>query len=259
VTYASLLTVSHLDVSLGSGLRRVEILHDVSLEIPAGHTLGLVGESGSGKSTLAKTIVGIHRASSGSISLGDVDLSVGRAHVHHRRDIQLIPQDPYSSLNPRRTIGQTIAEAIDPKRPRVTQNRNRIEELLGLVALEGDAAIRYPSEFSGGQRQRIAIARALAVQPRVIVADEITSALDLSTQAEILALLDDLKRNLGLTTLFVSHNLAVVNHLCENVMVLLHGRVVESGPAAQVLHEPSSSYTQRLIDSVPGGRNFSLS
>ncbi|WP_341996573.1 ATP-binding cassette domain-containing protein [Microbacterium sp. LWH7-1.2] len=256
-----LLEVTGLNVTLGHGARATRILHDVDLALTRGSTVALVGESGSGKSTIAKTIIGIHRAQSGSIRFGDVEL-VGadrRTRRSVRRRIQLIPQNPYSSLDPRRTIGQTLAEAIDPVFARVARHRVQLEAALTAVSLDAEVMSRYPHEFSGGQRQRIAIARALAIDPEVIIADEITSALDVSTQAEILELLTRLRDELGLTMLFISHNLGVVSQLCDEVIVLLNGEVVEAGPVASVFAEPRAEYTRTLIESVPGGAAFDLS
>ncbi|GAT74982.1 oligopeptide ABC transporter ATPase [Microbacterium sp. HM58-2] len=254
------LAVEHLDVFLGVGARRTRILNDVSFEIPRGSTLGVVGESGSGKSTLAKTLVGIHRSQGGRIRFDGQDITHADRAMRRRlhREIQMIPQDPYSSLDPRRTIGQTLAEAIEPRSARTSRHRGRIVELLRLVQLDETIADRYPREFSGGQRQRIAIARALAVEPRLVVADEITSALDLSTQAEVLELFGDLKERLGLTVLFVSHNLAVVRQISDQVLVLFHGDVVETGAAESLFASPQEPYTQRLLASVPGGPGFSI-
>lgn len=255
-----LLDISGLTVTLGHGARAARILDDVSLAVPRGSTVGLVGESGSGKSTIAKTIVGIHSADSGEIRFDGHDLvrADRRTRARVRRRVQLIPQDPYSSLDPRRTVGQTLAEAIDPRRGRVGPHRERVVEALASVALGADAVGRYPHEFSGGQRQRIAIARALVTDPELVIADEITSALDVSTQAEILALLSGLREKLQLTMLFISHNLAVVNGMCDDVVVLLHGKIVEAGPTSQVFTAPTSEYTRRLIESVPGGPAFTL-
>lgn len=257
---APILQVNDLNVTLGHGLRSTKILHDVDLTLHRGSTVALVGESGSGKSTIAKTIIGIHRADSGSIRFDGVEL-VGadrRTRSSVRRRIQLIPQNPYSSLDPRRTIGQTLAEAIDPFLARVGKNRERISAALAAVALDDNAMARYPHEFSGGQRQRIAIARALATDPDVVIADEITSALDVSTQAEILELLARLRAELQLTVLFISHNLAVVNQVCDDVIVLLNGEVVESGSVERVFARPAADYTRTLIESVPGGAAFDL-
>ncbi|MEP6843347.1 MAG: ABC transporter ATP-binding protein [Pseudolysinimonas sp.] len=257
---APLLSVSGLVVELGSGARTSRVLNNVSLDVARGSAVGIVGESGSGKSTLAKTIVGIHRPERGSIVFAGTELtsrSASRSRSVMRR-IQYIPQDPYSSLNPRRTVGQTLAEAIDPRWSRVRAHRQQIVEALLAVALAEDAIDRYPHEFSGGQRQRIAIARALVTNPEIIIADEITSALDVSTQAEILTLLQRIRGDLGLTMLFISHNLAVVRELCDQIVVLLQGDVVESGATIDVFRHPKSDYTRRLIESVPGGPAFSL-
>ncbi|MEX8059245.1 ABC transporter ATP-binding protein [Microbacterium sp. 16-032] len=255
-----LLRISDLSVDLGHGIRSTRVLHGVSLEAERGRTIGIVGESGSGKSTLAKTIVGLHRIATGSVVFDGVELaSAPRASVAAvRRRVQYIPQDPFSSLDPRRTIGQTLAEAIDPVGARQRRHHARIVEALASVALGEDAVDRYPHEFSGGQRQRIAIARALVVDPDVIVADEITSALDVSTQAEILQLLERLQRERNLTMLFISHNLAVVEELCDEVVVLLHGRIVEQGAIAEVFADPREAYTRRLLESVPGGAAFDV-
>lgn len=254
------LEVRDLEVVLGRGVRATRVLNGVSFSIPVGTTVGLVGESGSGKSTIAKTIVGVHQPSGGSIRFDGEEIGElrGSRPAALRRRIQLIPQDPYSSLDPRRTIGQTLAEALDPRGASVRRHRDRISELLRLVAPDDSAIDRYPREFSGGQRQRIAIARALAVEPELVIADEITSALDLSTQAEILELFERLRRELSLTVLFVSHNLAVVRQVSDEVLVLLHGDLVEVGSAERVLSAPEHEYTRRLVASVPGGSGFSL-
>lgn len=256
----ALLTVEDLRVVLGSGASRTEVLHGLSFDLEEGSTLAVVGESGSGKSTLAKTIVGVHRSTEGRLLFRGDDITVrrGTRARESRRRMQLIPQDPYSSLDPRRTVAHTLAEAIDPRRASVDRNAIRITQLLDLVRLPADSASRYPREFSGGQRQRIAIARALAVEPDLIIADEVTSALDLSTQDEILRLLDDLKRDLGLTMIFVSHNLAVVQRMADRVLVLLNGDVVELGDQRQVFQSPRAEYTRSLLDSVPGGPGFDL-
>lgn len=256
----ALLTVRDLHVTLGHGARAATVLTDVSLDIPKGAIVGLVGESGSGKSTLAKTIMGIHRAQAGAIEFqGETIAGPGsRPRRSANRAIQLVPQDPYSSLDPRRTVGQTLAEAIDPRRARLAAHRDAVVAALEAVALDDTAVDRYPHEFSGGQRQRIAIARALITEPELIVADEITSALDVSTQAEIIDLLIRLREDKGLTMLFITHNLALVERLCDQVAVLLHGRVAESGPASQVLASPASDYTRQLVASVPGGPGFTL-
>ena len=255
-----LLQISDLVVSLGHGRRRARVLNGVGLDLSRGSTVGLVGESGSGKSTIAKTAIGIHRPDSGSIIFDGTELAGAdrRTKAAVRRRLQLIPQDPYSSLDPRRRIGQTLAEAMDPVRARVRPHRDRISAALASVALDDSAIDRYPHEFSGGQRQRIAIARALVTEPELIIADEITSALDVSTQAEILTLLARLRDELRLSMLFISHNLAVVEEVCDEVVVLLHGDVVEQGRVADVFAHPRSAYTRTLLESVPGGPGFHL-
>ncbi|WP_217185706.1 ABC transporter ATP-binding protein [Streptomyces sp. AC495_CC817] len=252
-----LLRVEDLTVELGHGVAARRVLKGVSFDIPRGSTLALVGESGSGKTTLARTLVGVHRPSSGRILVDDAPLRTSRGRAG-AATVQMIPQDPYSSFDPRRTVAQSLAEALDPIRARVKPVRTRIAELLSQVSLDPDAMDRYPHEFSGGQRQRLAIARALAPRPRFVIADEITSALDLTTQAEILNLLADLRRRLSLTMLFISHDLAVVRHVSDSVAVLLHGDLVELGPTGATFAEPKHPYTAQLLASVPGDPRFRL-
>jgi ABC-type oligopeptide transport system ATPase subunit len=259
-TAAPVLEVRGLEVTFGSGRSAAKVLKGVSTAIHRGKTLGIVGESGSGKSTLAKAIVGLNAASAGSISISGKDVSrmSGAERRAMRRDVQMIPQDPYSSLNPRRTIGQALAEAINPLRSNPKLHRDKISHWLSTIRLDPDVAERYPHEFSGGQRQRIAIARALAVEPRLIIADEITSALDLSVQAEILNLISRLRSELDLTMAFISHDLDVVHHVSDDIMVLFHGEVVELGDVDTVYGAPKHPYTRKLIDSVPGGPGFDI-
>ncbi|GAA1790596.1 hypothetical protein GCM10009712_42280 [Pseudarthrobacter sulfonivorans] len=237
-----------------------EVLHTVDLRIERGRTVGLVGESGSGKSTLAKAIIGTVPVSAGAISFDGANLAhLDRSRRREfRRRVQLIPQDPYSSLNPRRTVGQTLAEAINPLRPVVRRFEDRITAALEEVSLPPDLINRFPHEFSGGQRQRVAIARALIVEPDVVIADEITSALDVSAQAEVLELIEQLRIKRGITMLFISHNLAVVKQVCDDVAVLYRGDVIESGTAGDVFTNPVNDYTKLLLSSVPGSDRFSL-
>ncbi|GHH33437.1 dipeptide/oligopeptide/nickel ABC transporter ATP-binding protein [Lentzea cavernae] len=206
---------------------------DVSLTVPAGQVVGLVGESGSGKSTLAATAVGLVKPTEGEV----------------RADgkVQMVFQDPYSSLDPRMSIGNSIAEAM----PRGTNKKAEVARLLELVNLDPGRASSLPARLSGGQRQRVALARALAGDPRVVIADEITSALDVSVQGAVLNLVRDLQRQLGLSMLFISHNLAVVRYVSDRVAVMKTGRIVEEGPAAQVLADPRHEYTRELLAAAP--------
>ncbi|MGW5452853.1 ABC transporter ATP-binding protein [Nocardia sp. NPDC003979] len=244
------LAITGLSIAYGPKGRATTVVDDVSLRVPTGETLGLVGESGSGKSTIAKAVVGLVTPAAGQITLDGQPLT-GKSSRALRRRVQLISQDPYASLNPRMTIGAAIAEAVDPVRADPRRHSAAIEHWLATVSLDPAVARRYPHEFSGGQRQRIAVARALAVEPEVIVADEITSALDCSVQAEVLNLLLDLRDRLALTMLFISHDLAVVRHVSDAVAVLRHGKLVESGTCAQIYGSPSAAYTRQLLASVP--------
>jgi ABC-type glutathione transport system ATPase component len=234
--------------------REVAAAQDVTLTLRKGRTLGIVGESGSGKSTVARCIVRLIDPTSGGIRLVGreiSDLSRGLLQPHRKR-IQIIFQDPYRSLNPRITVGETIAEGpINYGMPH-RQALARAAELLELVDLPVDAISRYPHQFSGGQRQRIAIARALALDPDVLVADEAVSALDVSVQAQVLELLDDIQKRLGIALLFITHDLRVAAQICDDVAVMQHGRIVEQGPAAQVLTNPQVAYTRALLDAAPG-------
>jgi peptide/nickel transport system ATP-binding protein len=228
---------------------RLTAVDDVTLRVPAGRVVGLVGESGSGKSTLARAAVGLVPVTGGRVLLdGRPVPSRGR-----NRPLQMVFQDPYSSLDPRMTIGETVAEAIPPGLTR-TERRAEVARLLEMVHLDAARAAAYPGQLSGGQRQRVALARAIAGRPRVVVADEITSALDVSIQGAILNLVRELQRELGLSMLFISHNLAVVRYVADDVAIMLRGRLVEQGPAAQVLAAPRHDYTRALLDAVPGHR-----
>jgi peptide/nickel transport system ATP-binding protein len=219
-----------------------------------GRTLGIVGESGSGKSTVARCIVRLIDPTSGEIRLAGQDIStLSRATLRpHRKRIQIVFQDPYRSLNPRVTVGETIAEGpINYGIPRA-EALARAGELLELVDLPADAISRYPHQFSGGQRQRIAIARALALDPDVLVADEAVSALDVSVQAQVLELFDEIQTRLGIALLFITHDLRVAAQICDDVAVMQHGRIVEQGPAGEVLTHPQQAYTRQLLEAAPG-------
>jgi peptide/nickel transport system ATP-binding protein len=219
----------------------------VSLVVPPGRIVGLVGESGSGKSTLARAAVGLAPVESGRILLDGEPVPLkGR-----RRPVQMIFQDPFSSLDPRMSIGESVAEAIPRDVPR-GERRGEVARLLELVHIGSSRALSRPSELSGGQRQRVALARALAARPEVVVADEITSALDVSIQGTVLNLVRELQAELGLSILFISHNLAVVRYVASEVAVMYRGQIVEQGPTARVLTTPAHDYTRDLLAAVPG-------
>ncbi len=234
--------------------RRTAALQDVSIELARGSTLGVVGESGSGKSTLARCLVRLLMPDSGAVKLGELDI-LGLSRRQWRREvgrIQMVFQDPYASLNPRRRVGEIVTQgAILRGLPR-SEASEKARTLFGLVGLDPDAVIRFPHEFSGGQRQRIALARALALEPEILVADEPVSALDVSVQAQVLALLSDLKRSLGLSIVFITHDLRVAAQICDQVAIMQGGKIVEYGPAASVLTAPQQPYSIALLASVPG-------
>jgi peptide/nickel transport system ATP-binding protein len=234
--------------------REVAAAQNVTLTLRKGRTLGIVGESGSGKSTVARCILRLIDPTSGGIRLAGREISgLSRRLLRpHRQKIQIIFQDPYRSLNPRITVGETIAEGPVNFGVPHAKALTKARELLELVGLPTDAIERFPHQFSGGQRQRIAIARALALDPDVLVADEAVSALDVSVQAQVLKLLDRIQARLGVALLFITHDLRVAAQICDDVAVMQHGRVVEQGPAAQVLTTPQQAYTRMLIDAAPG-------
>lgn len=233
---------------------RREAVAGVSLAVPAGTTLGLVGESGSGKSTIANAAVGLAPIHQGDIRVHGVS-SVGRSRTARtaRRRIQMVFQDPFSSLDPRMSIGDSIAEGLRASGRDLTRaaRRDRIAELLAQVDLDPARADDLPRAFSGGQRQRITIARALAGEPEILIADEVTSALDVSVQSTVLNLLRDLQQRLGLTMLFISHNLAVVRYISDEIAVMRDGRIVEQGATDDLLSAPEDLYTQELLEAVP--------
>ncbi|MES2477079.1 MAG: ATP-binding cassette domain-containing protein [Verrucomicrobiota bacterium] len=242
--------------SLFSAERQVvKAVDGVSLEIEKGEILGLVGESGCGKSTLSRTLMQLIPATSGSVVLAGEDLSqLSASEVRQRRlDFQMVFQDPYASLNPRMTIFSTLAEAVRQRHPKLKGDAlfQRVETLMATVGLDARVMKKYPHEFSGGQRQRIAIARALAPEPKLIIADEPVSALDVSIQSQILNLLKSLQKDLGLTMIFISHDLGVVHYIADRIAVMHRGKIVESGPAEQVFHHPEADYTKRLLASIP--------
>jgi oligopeptide/dipeptide ABC transporter ATP-binding protein len=244
--------VKHFPAKDGHGVTRA--VDGVSLQLARGETLGIVGESGCGKSTLARLMLRLIEPSAGEVRFAGENLLAlpARAMRERRRDMQIVFQDPYASLDPRLSIGSIIAEpleihAIGDRR----QRRARVAELLALVGLEPDAATRYPHEFSGGQRQRIGIARAIALEPKLVVLDEPISALDVSIQSQILNLLMELKQRLQLSYVFISHDLAVVEHVCDRVAVMYLGRIVELADTADLYGRQSHPYTEALISAAP--------
>ncbi len=244
-------------VETGTLLRRrpMEVLHGVSLRLQRGRTLAVVGESGSGKSTLGKVIAGLLPATSGSLQLDGIALST-RARgwpAAQRRRIQLVFQDPLAALDARMRVGALLEEPLRIHRLGDARTRgDRVQALLSDVGLPAGTAARFPHQLSGGQRQRVGIARALALQPDILVLDEPVSALDVSVQAHVLNLLGDLQRRHGLSYLFISHDMAVVRHIADEVAVMHAGTLVEQGPAAQVLDAPRHPYTRSLLAAVPG-------
>jgi oligopeptide/dipeptide ABC transporter ATP-binding protein len=243
---------------LGGILRRpvawVQAVEDVSFEVKKGETMGLVGESGCGKTTVGHTILGLQAATSGSIFYEGVDVLKlrGKDLKSMRRNMQIVFQDPFSALDPRLPIGESIAEGLHIHHIGTRQERfEKVLAALKRVGMEDYHAMRYPHEFSGGQRQRIGIARALILEPKFIVLDEPVSALDVSIQAQVLNLLKELQRDLGLSYLFVAHNLAVVEHICDRVAVMYLGKIVESASREDLFTHPLHPYTQALMSAIP--------
>jgi len=233
----------------------IKAVDDVSFTLEPGQTLGLVGESGSGKSTVARALLKLMPVTGGQVFYKDKDIMPMREAEFRplRKEMQMIFQDPFGSLNPRMTIEEIIAEPlrIHFKHLNKVERRDTVAALLTRVGLPSESMWRYPHEFSGGQRQRIGIARALAVQPKFLICDEPVSALDVSVQAQIINLLKDLQEQFGLTYLFIAHDLAVVQHMSDDIIVMNRGRIVEQGTAAQVCEDPQHDYTRKLLAAVP--------
>jgi peptide/nickel transport system ATP-binding protein len=239
----------------GKALSWTKAVDDVSFEVFRGETLGLVGESGCGKTTLGRALLRLIEPTTGKIIYNGIDLAHKKRNelLSARKDIQIVFQDPYSSLNPRLTIGSAIAEPmkVHGLHGSEKQRRNKVTELLEKVDLKPEFFSRYPHEFSGGQRQRIVIARALALNPSFIVCDESVSALDVSVQAQVLNLLNDLKKEFGFTVIFISHDLSVVRYISDRILVMNKGKIEESGDADSIYFNAKSAYTQKLIASIP--------
>ena len=233
----------------------IRAVDDVSFMIEPGCTVGLVGESGSGKTTVGRTILKLIPSTSGRVLYKGNDILPMHERDFRplRREMQMIFQDPFGSLNPRFTIGEIVGEALEIHFPEMSRadRASRVADLLHLVGLKADMMRRYPHEFSGGQRQRIGIARALAVEPRFIVCDEPVSALDVSVQAQIVNLLQDLQEQFGIAYLFIAHDLAVVEHISDHVLVMHRGKVVESASAEAIYNDPQNEYTKTLLSAVP--------
>jgi peptide/nickel transport system ATP-binding protein len=240
---------------LGNEKHWIHAIQDINFKVYQGETLGLVGESGSGKTTLGRAMLGLNKPTEGSISYGGSDLMhmTKAALLEFRRNIQIVFQDPYSSLNPRLMIGPAISEPLHVHKTfKSSARKARVMELLKKVDLRPEYFYRYPHAFSGGQRQRIVIARALVMNPGFVVFDESVSALDVSVQAQILNLINDLKQTMGFTAVFISHDLSVIRYLCDRVLVMEKGRIVESGEVESVYRNPQTDYTRSLIEAIPG-------
>ena len=231
----------------------LKAVRNVSFSLAEGEILAVIGESGCGKSTLAQALVGLLPWHSGTYSVfgKEVDVNSAKAFAQVRKSVQMVFQDPYSSLNPRQTIAQILTYPLIARGTSKSEALEKAKKELDLVGLPADSLSRYPHEFSGGQRQRIGIARALMVDPKVIIADEVTSALDVSVQAQVLQLLEKLRKDLGISIVFISHDLLTVRSFADNVIVMYKGREVEKGVAAEVLKNPQRAYTKALIASVP--------
>ena len=249
----TLLSLNDVHVRFNTAAGVVRAVNGVSLDLAVGETLGLVGESGCGKSTLGKAILRLVPIAAGEIRVEGTDIApLDRAQLNAlRRKVQMIFQDPYGSLNPRSTVGRSVAQPMAIAGWTAEATAQRVDTLLGWVGLSADAKQRYPHEFSGGQRQRIGIARALALSPRLIICDEPVSALDVSVRAQVINLLEDLKQQFGVSYLFISHDLSVVEHIADRVAVMYLGTIVEAGARDQIWRNPQHPYTKALLAAAP--------
>lgn len=258
-----ILQVKNLNKEFNIGKKNtLKAVNDISFDLRTSHTLGVVGESGSGKSTLARCIMGLYPDATGQIIYNGKNIleENQRELKKYRKDVQMIFQDPYSSLNPRKKCKDIIASGIRNLLGERDKDKihKKVLETMEICGLSEYHMERYPHEFSGGQRQRISIARALAVDPKIIIADEPTSALDVSIQAQIINLLEDLQRDLGLSIIFISHDLSVVRHVAEEVLVMYHGDCVEYDESEEIFENPKMDYTKKLLSSVPGKKLAAL-
>ncbi|STO11868.1 Glutathione import ATP-binding protein GsiA [[Flavobacterium] thermophilum] len=257
----ALLNVNHLKVYYpvrGGFFRRVvdhvRAVDDVSFTLNKGETYGLVGESGCGKTTTGRTIIGLIRATAGEVLFEGTDLTKLRRREFHpyRKDIQMIFQDPYSSLNPRKRVLDIVAEPLrNFERLSPQEERQKVQYVLERVGLSAESIYKYPHEFSGGQRQRIGIARALTLNPKLIIADEPVSALDVSVQAQVLNFMKEIQQEYGLTYLFISHDLGIIRHMCDRIGIMYRGRLVEEGTSEEIFTNPQHIYTKRLLSAIP--------
>lgn len=237
----------------GRTLGHIKAVDGVSFSLEKGKTYGLVGESGSGKTTTGRAIIGLNHITSGEVTFEENDISnLRRAKSNVRKDIQMIFQDPYSSLNPKKRVIDIVAEPLrNFEKLSKQEERRRVQDLLELVGLSPESILKYPHEFSGGQRQRIGIARAVALKPKLIIADEPVSALDVSVQAQVLNFMKEIQKELDLTYLFISHDLGVIKHMCDNIGIMYKGRFVEEGTSNEIFNDPQHIYTKRLVAAIP--------
>lgn len=237
----------------GRTVDHIRAVDGVSFNLEKGKTYGLVGESGSGKTTTGRAIIGLNNITAGKVLYDGNDITnIRKANIDVRKEIQMIFQDPYSSLNPKKRVRDIVAEPLrNFEKLSKQEERKRVQELLELVGLSPESILKYPHEFSGGQRQRIGVARAIALKPKLIIADEPVSALDVSVQAQVLNFMQDIQDELGLTFLFIGHDLGVIRHMCDDIGIMYKGRYVEQGTTEEIFNNPQHIYTKRLVAAIP--------